>query len=200
MLRKFVIIAIVFAVFNAEACPNDKMCEQCEGSKCSSCHDSYPDANGVCKEPDTKVENCEHYSSATACADCGKGYYLKDNKCMKIDIDKCLAVNTTDTTKCIACDNGKKPNAGKCDGDTACSAENCSICTSDFCVECKDGYVLSTSLKCEKSDLEGCLLLGTDTATCTVCEHGYYDSGTVCKKNASILSAIVLFVSALIMA
>ncbi len=199
MLRKLVIISIFLAVFNAEACPNDKWCESCSGSKCLACHDSYSDSAGVCKEPDTKIDNCEHYTNATTCAACDEGYDLASNKCVKIDIANCIALNPIDKTQCIACDNGKQVASGKCDGDKACSTENCKYCVLDICGMCKSGYSLDATFKCVKEPVSGCAFVGTDAATCDLCSHGYYDAGTECKKNAKIFGIIALFISALIM-
>ena len=199
MLRKFVIIAVFLAVLNAEACPNDKLCESCSGSKCVACHDSYADAAGVCVKVETEIEDCEHYTNATTCAACEEGYDLASNKCTKIEIADCIALNPANKTECIICGNGTQVNAGKCDGDKKCSTENCKYCALDICGFCKDGYSLNASFKCVKEPSAGCAYVGTDDTTCEVCMHGYYDAGTECKKTAKIFGIIALFISALIM-
>ena len=200
MIRKFLVIALISIALNAAACPDDKMCQACTGSKCTLCHGGYLNTDFICTKPDTEVSDCATYLTATTCGACEPGYNLKDNKCTKIDIANCAALNPIDTTQCIICDNGTQVKSGKCDGDVKCTTENCSMCALDICGECKSGYSLDATFKCVKEPYSGCGFVGTDATTCDACNHGYYDAGTECKKTAKIFGIIALFVSALIMA
>ena len=134
MIRKFLVIALISIALSAAACPADKLCQACIGSKCTYCLGSYINTDYVCTKPDTEVSDCATYLTATTCGACEFGYHLRDNKCIKIEIANCAAFNPTDTTQCLMCDNGTQVWKGKCDGVAKCTTEFCSMCALDICV------------------------------------------------------------------
>lgn len=185
----------------------DENCGQCTASKCTTCWEMYPDTNGICQAPTTKVANCQVYASATLCAGCETGYTLVSKACVKNTVANCAYELVAGT--CTLC-NGYSVLAGKC--DKACPS-NCKTCavsgTAAVCAQCNDGYKLTASLTslatgqlgdCEKaaSPLDNCVAL---VSKCVSCFPGGYvnskSTDAMTCKGGNHDSIIAVMVSAL---
>ena len=207
MLKKLIVISVFVAIAMAK-CPNDEYCLSCKEGKCEACQDSYADAEGVCKEPTSKIDKCRGYKDATTCESCDYGYNASSDgkKCEKLE-DGC-DLYIEDITGCAVCSDQIAAESGKC-GTAKCTATNCNRCLlSAFCIECNEGYSVSgaTSM-CIKEPVENCWMTQADATKCELCRPGYYDTDTECKKSsktstlgANLVSVIVLSLVGLIYA
>lgn len=202
-MYKLVAIALIAASITAAdaevrktACPGDELCLSCNSTKCSFCIYSYADTAGICQRPTKEVKNCLNYSSATACANCNDGFYLKDNACVSITVPDCADVAVTAPTVCTICEKSKLPKAtvGTCTDGETCTLQYCEQCTSNTqCAYCKSGYSLSNNV-CVAETVKNCAAL--NGSTCSVCQPNYYNSASGCtatkaQSNAAIFSAFV---------
>ena len=189
LLSQLLILAFTFSVyFEAEisvtsstsvtvntSCKagTDKMCALCILSKCTYCWEGYPDSDGVCRTPKTKVEHCSSYNSNSTCQSCKAGYTLNKTtaKCESTTIKNCSAQKDG---KCERCTFALLFET-KC-GDSC--PENCTFCSKSgdktTCDQCKAGYN-RTSGTCVKasSSLEFCIV---NEGKCTSCDFGAYVS------------------------
>lgn len=192
------------AVANTLKCADgaDKNCGMCVASKCVLCWEMYPDTNGICQAPTTKVANCQTYSTAALCSSCESGYTLVSKACVKNTVANCSYELVAGT--CTSC-NGYSILAGKC--DKACPS-NCSTCamtgSATVCAACNAGYTMTASLTslaagqlgdCKKSSspLDNCTALLTKCITC-------FPGGYVSSKAADAMTCSGGSASAPIMA
>lgn len=193
MIKVFTVALIAAAIMTA-ACPADEYCSKCVGAKCLVCVNAYL-VNDICTPVTTAIANCRSYSSATLCSSCAPGYRLLANVCSEITIADCDYVDDKITVAtCIGCGNGKIVSANACKDGASCSADNCSICDSlGLCQMCKSNFSISATNTCVKDPIPNCAAAFT-AGVCAVCEFGYYDMVTECKKtdlqnSSSIISA-----------
>ena len=180
------ILFLLFVSPALSACPNDKMCAQCTGTKCETCYKSFPDSSGVCTKPSPEVENCISYANNTTCIFCAFGYVQVGSKCEKIAISGCTFANPSDKNQCVSCEDSKLPSSdGKCNGDSKCADSNCENCLGTACLVCKSGYAVNKSTKCVKEPSENCAETATDETKCETCMPGYYDSDGKCLSDGS---------------
>ena len=183
-----------------DPCPNDEFCASCSGDNtCNVCVNAYSNEDGICQRGDTdKVKNCYTFASETTCGRCNPGYYVSNGTCVQITIDNCIAVDLEDSSKCVACDNGKIPSAGNCNDGDDCDIANCDVCfTATECIMCKDNYSLTTDQKCVEDPTEYCLR--TQNNNCQECQRGFYMSESTCKQtnlqgNSMISSAFAILI------
>ena len=183
MLNKvFVVLALALFV-SADKCPFDQRCMSCYSGECQACYKSYP-SNGECVEPKRTVKHCISYTNDNYCLSCEEGWYLDFNsgECNKIEIENCAYLNYDGANGCFICSNGRQVANNKCDGPE-CTQENCTMCTKDFCLECKEGYVLDQSLKCIRSTVPNCFMWDDYKNGCVACNVGYYQSGDACLRS-----------------
>jgi hypothetical protein len=168
----------------------DEYCSKCENDKCTSCNYSYPDENGQCKEPTTKIENCVIYNSSSVCSTCKLGYH--GTQCTAIAISNCGILSLTDILNCAFCDGlQEKDETSTCSGD-ACTIANCYTCKgtneTQTCSSCDEGYELSSDKKsCKERTGEnaGC----TSSSNCTQCRRGFYVSSSTSSSSSSLVSS-----------
>ncbi|KAL7714393.1 Furin repeat-containing protein [Entamoeba marina] len=117
--------------------------------------------------------------------DCIKGYYLKDGKCTKGNIDKCYDYDSE--TKCSSCLEGLAVDEnGGCTGKPV---ENCESYEEGLstCYRCKEGYCWNEELKeCISSSCVGCrVCANTEGTECSNCYYNSYykDENNICQKN-----------------
>lgn len=145
-MKSFVILSLAMNLTLNAACPNDEDCLMCLGTTCVAgyCDGTYRNDSGVCTAPTTKISNCVNYASATTCAECNVGYYLKTTtECAAITLTGCAV--SDNNTYCTMCSNSKQTTTSGTCSTTACTTANCKYCTLDVCVVCNDGYTLSTN-------------------------------------------------------
>lgn len=198
-MNKLIIIAFITTCALSAACPADPYCTSCDGAKCLICVNSFLGANDICQAATAEIDNCYTYATATTCSECDWDYYVSSNTCKKITLDGCAMLNENGTT-CFICADSKLPVNGLCADGTECTLENCEFCLSaTVCYECDAGYSVGTDGKCVKNTVTGCTNIAS--ATCAVCDWGYYHTGTSCVETdvqgnyAGILSAIIALVA-----
>lgn len=211
-MYKLVAIALVAASIMAQAAtttantvayPADPYCRGGATNTCASCGGSYAGANGICQRYTAEIVHCERYATATTCAECEHGFYLNNNACTAIGVTDCAVVTPTAPTICTGCENSKIATAtGSCTDGANCTLANCDICASNTrCLRCSARYSLTAANTCVSQPHANCLAVTTSTGatpvtTCSLCEFGYYSTGTSCvatdvQDNASIFSALV---------
>ncbi len=183
-MNKFLALVPLFLLLKINktaACPADEYCTKCDGTKCETCIDSYPNADGICTAPETTIDHCMGYSDKETCDRCYFGYDFNNTtkKCEEVDIDDCVY---EENNKCIVCEE-KVPDAdGKCTKDA--TIDNCEylgdILDVETCFRCDEGYAVKTN-KCVAND--GCEALSADDK-CSSCFEGYYHTGDDCKKSS----------------
>lgn len=160
---------------------------------CNKCQSWFlkADETSACKAG--KVTDCTQYKEGK-CKSCKIGYYLKDNKCTKKDLDGCIS--PASDTKCQFCDKGKSNKDGKC-VDAVASVDGCFIYawvkSKEICVVCSttalsdkiyddsnyDGVndyqqikAADGSVTCKKA--EGCAERSKDGCVRCHVEHGWF--------------------------
>ena len=185
-MRTFLIIAMIATASICDlscGAGKDENCLLCTAAgACTACIYSGLAADGICKVPATKIENCGSYdTAATACTGCKGGYTLSAEKtCVANTVANCY---TQVSTKCTTCNGYALKTDGTCDAAVACTA-GCLSCTKvgdvETCTACATGseyYMKMSSLTaftCVKAEgaFEGCALSVSDK--CTMCSQGHY--------------------------
>ena len=181
----------LFLITTTIACPDkDTYCGSCEGNSCIYCYDSYISPAGVCELPTTKIPNCLTYESSDKCRECVFGYYLNNNTCNKIEIDKCVRTAPKKPNECIICSDNILAINGVCNDNNKCTIDNCKYCTIDddieLCAMCEKNYsahVANDTAICKKDEenIKNCLTLNFDNdSRCLLCKAGYYSSDGTC--------------------
>ena len=194
-------ISLIRATHSTEACPADKHCSSCSGSKCVICHtDYYPDSSGICQKVNTVIDKCGIYAADGLCSFCDLGYNVSGgNKCVKIPVDGCEFANNGND--CWVCSDGLIPENNNCENkDVKCQVKNCKTClfTAVICFECEEGYG-NFNGACVKFD--NCsTVLTTDQNKCERCIEPAYNSDGKCLGSASIANWMTVITSALLIA
>ena len=160
-------------------------------NKCTKCSSGYYlDTEGKCQVyPTEPFENCQIYSSATACFSCLTNYYFTstNDKCIVLTADKkitnCSEYDlTSSTVKCLKCTGATFLSSNKClDRVKSASGEipNCQTNDpiNDKCIECTSGNKLTDDgLEC-KAFLPNCQTYLTskkgEAFKCTACGSGF---------------------------
>ena len=173
------------------SCPgSDEYCLYCMEDTCASCAMTYL-KDKTCTEPTTKIDNCVEYKNSESCESCDLGYQVSTNEksCTAITIDECAALDPTDSTKCLMCEDGKKndPATGKCT-DVDCDKTNCKMChvaaaegvTVEVCGWCNDGYSAQDG-SCITAPTANCLM--ASGGKCVSCTPGYYWKNGECAES-----------------
>jgi len=118
-------------------------------NKCTQCETYYYKASEG-KECKKYPEGCSTYTDSTdKCGDCLDGYYLKDDKCHKINIANCKK-STDEGQTCQTCEAGckKSDDSKKCDLICQESETYCAACESNY-----DSYDYGKTCKVLDPDL-----------------------------------------------
>ena len=146
------LIAIIFA------CPDEKLCRECQDGKCKTCHLSFI-LDKTCQVPETadKLDHCLAYKGKnsakdpTLCDLCEWGYGSLTKKgekgCFKCDTPHCAAC---EDNICVGCFDGLVATKNT-EGVVTCEKpkvpiDNCKVTIlidGDSCFECVNGFVLS---------------------------------------------------------
>ena len=184
------------------SCPrDDTLCARCGGDKCLFCMGSYSLA-GRCTDVEVinRVDQCISFRNNNGdCLICNYGYRLtSDHKCVKIQIDDCLAIDRNDENKCILCDKRKLPDQdGLCVNGDDCEIENCALCRNitgeEECIQCSNNFSVL-----QKSDGSSqCVFQNANTLNCRItefdndrdcleCNVSYYYSYGKCVKSEGL--------------
>jgi len=197
----FWILILVFCARVTLQCPNDPLCQQCDGSVCIYCVYSYPNDHGVCV-PYAGIPGCYGYFNQTLCIDCDLRYFrTPESRCLPMSEaawDTCYA-SYTSFDHCDACFGGVLPINGSCDRGVPCNDTNCLACiidakmNSERCIECQEGYTLwadpsAIGVACFKSGfLKGCFST-QNYLLCNNCNLGYYNRNGRCMENQYLVS------------
>lgn len=60
-------------------------------------------------------------------------------------------------------------------------SEGCIFCDETDCHECKGGFFLNASTKCQPCNIDGCEVCN-EAGQCITCNEHYYFSAGVCEK------------------
>ena len=176
---RILVITMVFFLALSDRCPFDEHCVACNGSRCDTCVNAYADANGECI-PDSSVADCSVYTSKGQCEECRLGYFLTSNACQKIPIANCAIIGATNDS-CKACFDSRLVENGRCDSSNSCNQENCEICTSMSCLQCRKGYTVNSLGKCIEEPTAGCHFKSSVSNHCSLCKKGYYMFNSHCS-------------------
>ena len=120
----------------------DTNCLKCQSDKCTICKDSYPDPDGICQAPSTKIEGCHVYASPNTCMRCTEGYSLTDDSCKQNNDEECRQESPDGT--CLVCDGFVTESDGTC-GEYC--EYGCKFCSGSSCKQCYEGLVPVKSWK-----------------------------------------------------
>ncbi len=176
-------------------CPSeDRLCSKCNGSKCTTCINTYPDSTGKCVEvPSLKVPNCYRHLQNGMCQICDPGYYLAQNfQCAQSRVANCLYPRDIDI--CTVCIKGIRLANDVCNESSKCGRPNCDTCfENDNCYDCADGYYLTYDGNCARysNSLKNCRYADIN-GNCNICKDNYYDRNGECVslKIATILRMV----------
>lgn len=200
---------LIHASLSTCANGTDTLCRFCFGGVCGLCSAAFVNTNtSVCQRPTTTVDNCIAYLSDGVCSGCRDGYRTNGNGCISIGLKNCAAVDPTDSTRCIYCNDGTLVNVnGTCDGATKCNINNCKYCsrngnsnsttdnTAQTCSVCNSGYVNfpsngTTTCLAESGATNNCYLAGFNingtVSGCATCDYGYYINNGSCSASQNV--------------
>lgn len=185
-MKSIVMMSILAAVLS---CPDEKFCRRClvnpDGKNlCQKCEEQFFSIEThLCQKSSKPVDNCFLYSDEVTCTECKEEFYLDNNTCKKIGIEKCLVAKVAENkvTGCKICKDGFIAGAdGKCTSDKKCSTQSCELCTdSDLCYKCDSKH--SLFIKDDKTTCvegsENCKeVLEGEEKKCLECHKGFYVS------------------------
>ena len=198
-MNKLLILGLL-AISIISRCPQDERCLDCDGNICILCFRGYPDNEGICRTG-TIIGNCRFYSSNGVCSSCDFGYYLSDNECKEIEIDRCAVVDSQNPDVCIACEDRRLVTEGACDDiDRTCADDNCEVCNAaNACIRCKRDFSVTSNFECVVAPVEGCLSVGTNANTCDTCRPGFFNTVNGCAESEIESTTIVRFISVFIL-
>jgi len=178
-----------------ENCPDkDMRCQKCtENNFCDFCVYSFPNKEGVCTVPTTRIDGCYSYSQDGVCAECMLGFYKSyESICYPLtEKNKAnCALSFISVSSCSHCKNSMLTLNGKCPARRKCSDPNCDVCfmsgSQEACFVCVANYVLFgdsyQSAKCippPRPEMDGCYYT-EKTDLCRDCNFGYYFSNGFC--------------------
>ena len=123
----------------------------------------------------TSIDNCYQLANGNAnCQYCYPGYYVKQNKCVKLLLAYCVDGSENDCSECV---RYAEPKYDENNRITACEPINIINGCDGYneqrtkCETCDDGYSLSTDGS--SCTFKGC---GNENSVeyCETCELGYY--------------------------
>jgi hypothetical protein len=184
---------------------NDHFCTECGVKGCTKCQMTYPGDRGNCVITDKIIPGCISYEDAITCGECTEGFYLKDNSCIKTNLENCI--NPLDETKCEYCNKMEVTNQGVCDDQKVCDIPNCLSChieSEQKCIKCEYGYTLdwttNTCISFEENNQQhkGCEMMRDNL--CFKCIPEFYISEYSvstfkCSKTTQYTSIDGLFIS-----
>ena len=126
--------------------------------KCLKCEDGYfINSSSKCEAPETTIDKCKRYESATKCSECETGYFVNSDK--------------------IACEAIADPMNKNCD--------NGFKSVSKVCKACAPNYYLNDKNECVKCGGDNCDICDPYKLNeCWLCLPGYEHDGTSCNKPA----------------
>ena len=192
----------------------DPLCGECLTGRCGICWESYSDYQGVCRKPETSIENCQRYLEKDTCLKCKDYYHLDiEGQCVPNSIDKC---REQIDNKCAKCNGVRVTDSGTCDSSEKCN-DNCLSCmlldSKEKCIECGPGYTLTsyessdknskyyyTSCDKQNSWSNSCEMY--IMSTCLRCQFGAYiktpfEKGSNCAFSAILNTSHYLFLCVL---
>lgn len=166
-----------------QQCPGYPKCSTCSSPKgiCTACSlgYTYNYANSSCTPCEESLPNCTTCFLGY-CLACNTGYYNQNYKCVACP-EKCSSCISP--TRCTACKTGILINftcVESCSTtDSYCA--KCSTYTKTTCIQCQDGYFLSSQDKCTKCPDPNCTFCDS-TGQCGSCRSNF----TVQKSDLSI--------------
>lgn len=160
---------------------------------CTSCIDNFALSQGQCQPSYTLIQisknqaNCANFNSATQnCDKCNDGFTLINGGCLKSILN--CDIYSIDG-KCLKCQTGFSYNGQICNKiQTVIIDQNCKTSDSFKCIECKDGYLLTSQSICIKiSPL--CARYNTD-GVCIECDVNFnLDAGKCYPKDMPSIRA-----------
>ena len=144
-------------------------------NKCDMCKKGFALSNDMSSCVSTSIDNCYQLANGNAnCQDCYPGYYVKENKCVKLLLAYCVDGSENDCSECV---RYAEPKYDENYTITACEPINIINGCDGYnkqrtkCETCDDGYSLSTDGS--SCTFKGC---GKENSVeyCETCELGYY--------------------------
>ena len=119
-------------------------------SECKVCDTLFYLTAPTCTAVKVKVEFCKVYSGDGVCSACAEGYLISLDKCALIKAQNCKEY--TDVNSCKSCNDGFQLKTNATSGFLECldvNLLNCEIYSGSACLECKQGYYLTTDKVCQ---------------------------------------------------
>ena len=138
--------------------------------QCNDCLPQYWKNSTVC-QASTLVDNCAEYSSSSDnCQSCSMGFYLSGSTCVELSTSSRIPFCQvqTSTSNCQTCLMNFFKSSSSCSPGLIPHCQ--SFTNAQTCTECKDGYYLADSNKCDlySTDLD-CLTFDPSSDTCSTC-------------------------------
>ena len=155
---------------------------------CRGCWESVVNSIFGCSPAHVFIEKCVKYSDNHTCSKCADYFYLAQNNCLPITLDKC--VSQRDSTHCELCKNELPNEMGECDSSLVPTIPNCSISQKlpnpdEICYECDPGFLITQTYDIFKKLVFVC---APDKVENQYCGRLHYNKCLHCKYGSYMIN------------